>query len=337
MPGTCSGTDTRYTGRELSRPRQAERQRAERHEPRLAGEIVKEIIADARNLQQQREEEEKRRVVAEMAAQGYHVDTETGEITRIENKPGQALPDSAATPAGEPTGEDLADFGAWSKERENRLWEQHPPKPEDFGMADTPVQHVGGTTEPKPQEGFAGSLFDTVETAAPVPATQAAEPVNVQQEPLLTLYDLFGFSAEERRQAELGISKKRNSRRGAKRKTPRQPSLFAPASSPEEQKSEMPKTTPPERDPEDLYASPELGGQPADQRLLRDDDVAYPGTEGGIAPAKRPAAGNPGTAGTAGGTPPDGSPERQTETSRRYAENGQPVRHAGQSGGGRTR
>lgn len=78
--------------RELSRSRQAERQRAERYEPRLAGEIVKEIIADARNLQQQREEEEKRRVVAEMAAQGYHVDTETGEITRIENKPGQVLP-----------------------------------------------------------------------------------------------------------------------------------------------------------------------------------------------------------------------------------------------------
>ncbi len=63
-------------------------------------------------------------------------------------------------------------------------------------MADTPVQHVGGTTEPKPREGFAGSLFDTVETAAPAPATQAAELVNVQQEPLLTLYDLFGFSAE---------------------------------------------------------------------------------------------------------------------------------------------
>ncbi|NUN81148.1 hypothetical protein HUV13_27360, partial [Bacteroides ovatus] len=74
-----------------------------------------------------------------------------------------------------------------------------------------------------------------------------------------------------------------------------------------------------------------------DQRLLRDDDVAYPGTEGGTAPTKRPAAGNSGTAGTAGGTPPDGSPERQTETSRRYAENGQLVRHVGKSGGGRTR
>mgnify|MGYP006964169611 CR=1 FL=1 len=34
-------------------------------------------------------------------------------------------------------------------------------------MTDTPVQHVGGTTEPKLREGFAGSLFDTVETALP--------------------------------------------------------------------------------------------------------------------------------------------------------------------------
>ena len=127
--------------------------------PALPEKSSKEIIADARNLQQQREEEEKRRVVAEMAAQGYHVDTETGEITRIENKPGQALPDSAATPAGEPTGEDLADFGAWSKERENRLWEQHPPKPEDFGMADTPVQHVGGTTEPETAGGLRRVAF----------------------------------------------------------------------------------------------------------------------------------------------------------------------------------
>ena len=45
----------------------------------------------------------------------------------------------------------------------------------------------------RPREGFAGSLFDTVETAA-------AEPVNVQQEPLLTLYDLFGFRDVYKRQ-----------------------------------------------------------------------------------------------------------------------------------------
>mgnify|MGYP007130393560 CR=1 FL=1 len=189
-------------------------------------------------------------------------------------------------------------------------------------MADTPVQHVGGITEPKPREGFAGSLFDTVETAAPVPATQAAEPVNVQQEPLLTLYDLFGFSAEERRQAELGISKKRNSRRGAKRKTPRQPSLFAPASSPEEQKSEMPKTTPPERDPEDLYASLNWEDNPPINGFY---EMMMSLTPERRAELRRQSARQQET------------PERQTETSRRYAENGRPVRHAGQSRGGRTR
>ena len=61
----------------------------------------------------------------------------------------------------EPTGEDLADFGAWSKERENRLWEQHPPKPEDFGMADTPVQHVGKAVKLLCCVcGFSASAFD---------------------------------------------------------------------------------------------------------------------------------------------------------------------------------
>lgn len=236
-------------------PRRAERQRAERHEPRLAGEIIKEILADARSLREQREEEEKRHAVAEMAAQGYRLDTETGELTHIGENPEQALSEPAASPTGEPTEEDLADFGAWSKERENRLWEQHPPRPEDFGLTDTPVQAVAEAVEAKPQDGFAGSLFDTVETAAPVPATQAAEPVNVQQEPLLTLYDLFGFTAEERRQAELGVSGKKNRRRGAKRKAPRQPSLFPPTAPQESRQAEIPKTTPPEHDPEALYAS----------------------------------------------------------------------------------
>ena len=47
--------------------------------------------------------------------------------------------------------------------------------------------------------------------------------LHLSQLRLLNVYDLFGFSAEERRQAELGISKKRNSRRGAKRKRPGNP------------------------------------------------------------------------------------------------------------------
>ncbi len=251
----------------------------------------------------------------EMAAQGYHVDTETDKCYRI-------LP----PPRRRTDRKDLADFGAWSgvacgsSAAETRRFRHGYPRAargrnngtETQGGRRVAFRHGGNGCHPP-----------------------AAEPV--QQEPLLTLYDLFGFSAEERRQAELGISKKRNSRRGAKRKTPRQPSLFAPASSPEEQKSEMPKTTPPERDPEDLYASlnwednPPINGfyemmmslTPERRAELRRQNARQQETSG--------------TAGTAGGTPPTEAPERQTETSRRYAENGQPVRHAGQSGGGRTR
>ena len=54
--------------------------------------------------------------------------------------------------------------------------------------------------DPQVRDGFAGTLFDTP------PASPAADPfevttgLNVQNEPLLTLYDLFGFTAEERSQ-----------------------------------------------------------------------------------------------------------------------------------------
>lgn len=96
--------------RELSRPRQAERQRAERHEPRLAGEIVKEIIADARNLQQQREEEEnaasspkwRRRATMSIPKPGRLPESKTNpdKCYRIllphppENRPGRIWPTS---------------------------------------------------------------------------------------------------------------------------------------------------------------------------------------------------------------------------------------------------
>ncbi len=71
-PGTPERELSRSVRRNASVPKDTS--------PALPEKSSREIIADARNLQQQREEEEKRRVVAEMAAQGYHVDTETGEI-----------------------------------------------------------------------------------------------------------------------------------------------------------------------------------------------------------------------------------------------------------------
>ena len=74
------------------------------------------------------------------------------------------------------------------------------------------------------QDGFAGSLFDAFDTQT-VP-----EPMlNVQQEPMLTLYDLFGFSAEERSQAN------RSKKRGPKPKAPKQ-TAANPRKEPEEER-----------------------------------------------------------------------------------------------------
>ena len=61
------------------------------------------------------------------------------------------------------------------------------------------------------QDGFAGSLFDAFDTQ-----TEPEPVLNVQQEPVLTLYDLFGFSAEERSQVN------RPKKRGPKPKGKRQ-------------------------------------------------------------------------------------------------------------------
>ena len=61
------------------------------------------------------------------------------------------------------------------------------------------------------QDGFAGSLFNAFDTQ-----TEPEPVLNVQQEPVLTLYDLFGFSAEERSQVN------RPKKRGPKPKGKRQ-------------------------------------------------------------------------------------------------------------------
>ncbi len=84
-------------------------------------------------------------------AQGYHVDYPKpgmGEITRI----GKQNPDEALTvilpanTAGEPIRRGyLADFGALvERAGESLVGASTRRNPQDFGMADTPRQHVGG-------------------------------------------------------------------------------------------------------------------------------------------------------------------------------------------------
>lgn len=99
-------------------------------------------------------------------------------------------------------------------------------RPADDGLEETVAEPAATATQTRAagqpsQDGFAGSLFDAFDTQT------APEPMlNVQQEPVLTLYDLFGFSAEERSQVN------RPKKRGPKPKGKRQAAQYGRASRP---------------------------------------------------------------------------------------------------------
>ena len=112
----------------------------------------------------------------------------------------------------EPSAEELAEFGAWAKEKEQRLWEERPPEPEDFEGATVVEETIQSPTAAIRQEAERS-------VAPPKEEKPEIEP------PVMTLYDLFGFSAEERRIAQTGGKPRRRSNR-PKLAQPRQPSLF---------------------------------------------------------------------------------------------------------------
>ena len=176
--------------------------------------------------------QEEQDTIAQARAEGYDLDVTTGELTPAAGAEASSLDYALqegrrrsqltpiATPepsleispsdisANEPTPEDLAEFGAWADESDRRYMEEHPPTPEDYGITEpVPETSVRATMEPKqnvqasPAGNFSGTLFDMNDPAIfSKPTTEAAPQVKVQQEPLITLYDLFGFSQEERRQ-----------------------------------------------------------------------------------------------------------------------------------------
>ena len=158
-------------------------------------------------------------------------------------------PQQAVEPT--PSEKDLAEFGTWAAEKERQIWDAAPPQPEDFGIAEPADTEVQATLEPARQSvaESAGSLFDVL-------IEPQSEQAAVPQEPLLTLYDLFGFTEQERSQT---LPKRRN-RRVPARKPTGQPSMFdQPAPSepqPAAPVSEQPALSEQEDyDPEKLYAS----------------------------------------------------------------------------------
>lgn len=233
--------------------------------PRRAGEVLSEVLAEVRQRMEAYQAQQmpepapfneepgpfwhatdedwddlnrwidERESVTNAAAEGYHLNPETGEMIPIEEVVAEVVreedPAPVETPAEElpplglqqdwqPSEQDWAEFGAWSHEQQQQVEEQHLQQPEEslakesaaIENATTPESEVPNIVEPeitatpagnKPsQAGFTGSLFDDIANEAQQldsPEEDVKTP-ETAVEPLLTLYDLFGFSAEERSQ-----------------------------------------------------------------------------------------------------------------------------------------
>ncbi len=127
----------------------------------------------------------------------------------------------------EPTPEDRQEIGGMMLESERKLWNEHPPQPEDYPRHELKSEPVKKEEKPEP---------------AP---------------PVMDLYDLFNFTQEERRLAQSGQKKKQAGKK-ARRAAPISRSLFDQPAVEKEQKptapSEQETATPPEVQRMDMEA-----------------------------------------------------------------------------------
>lgn len=249
------------------RPEETPRQRrtGRSNGPRRAGEVLSEVLAEVRQRMEAYQAQQmpepapfneepgpfwqatdedwvdlnrwidERESVTKAAAEGYHLDPETGEMIPVEETVAEVVdehPQSAALPAEElppidlqqqdwqPSEQDWAEFGAWSHEQQQQIEEQQPQQPGEslsqepaaIENAATPEPEAPNITEPEitaspagnksTQAGFTGSLFDNIadEDQRLGSSEEDVKTPETAVEPLLTLYDLMGFTAEERSQ-----------------------------------------------------------------------------------------------------------------------------------------
>ena len=98
--------------------------------------------------------------------------------------------------AYQPTEKDIQELSEFSAEMDRKLEAERPPQPEDFGYVEQkPVQ-----LKQQAVHSGQGTLFDMDDPSIKITQTAEAKPQSVAQEPLITLYDLFGFTQEERSQ-----------------------------------------------------------------------------------------------------------------------------------------
>ena len=168
---------------------------------------------------------DEREAVAKAEAEGYRLDVETGELTPfVPTEQSTQSPDIEKM-SYRPTPEDWADYGIYAAEKDRRSMEEHLPVPKDYGITET--VEVAGNKVTIEQEsshrsetgnGFRDTLFDMDSPgilSTPVAKVEESR-LNVQQEPLITLYDLFGFSPEERSQ----VKRPRRRKKSPKTKVP---------------------------------------------------------------------------------------------------------------------
>ena len=125
----------------------------------------------------------------------------------------------AAVPGYPPTGQDLQSVGEMKFESERKQWDEHPPQPEDH-------------EPPKPEK---------------------KEEKPEIEPPVISLYDLFNFSQEERKLAQSGLKKKQTGKPGkrARRASSTAKDLFDQPQAKEAQ----PEVKPQSVDMEDVYAA----------------------------------------------------------------------------------
>lgn len=97
------------------------------------------------------------------------------------------------------TEQDIQELSDYASEMDRKLYAERPPQPEDFGIKEK-KQNETEERQPAAPNTFRGTLFDMDDPAIKKAPTTEAKPQSVTQEPLITLYDLFGFTQEERSQ-----------------------------------------------------------------------------------------------------------------------------------------
>lgn len=137
------------------------------------------------------------------------------ESEAVTNTPAEKLFSGKIDSGQKPTPEQQADFAEWADERDRRFMDEHPPQPEDYGITNAAIPKQA-TTEPEQfhqatSPVFAGgTLFDMDDPSITAkPKVEDTPKASLQQEPLITLYDLFGFSEEERSQTKRPKRRKR--------------------------------------------------------------------------------------------------------------------------------